>query len=83
MDGMLYCFSSEEHPLRKQNFITKNDFFFSDKNANSFHISAQNINCGYSLEPPRRDGSCEYPQSIFLSRIRKLMNNPVNPSFSV
>ena len=22
-----------------------------------FHISAQNIDCGYSLEPPRRGGS--------------------------
>ena len=28
-----------------------------------FLISAQNINCGYSLEPPRRGGSNEYPQS--------------------
>ena len=28
-------------------------------------ISAQNINCGYSLEPPRRGGSNEYPQSMF------------------
>ena len=33
-----------------------------------FHISAQNIDCGYSLEPPRR-GSCNgYPQSIFSSK---------------
>ena len=28
-------------------------------------ISAQNIDCGYSLEPPRRGGSNEYPQSNF------------------
>ena len=26
---------------------------------------AQNIDCGYSLEPPRRGGSNEYPQSMF------------------
>ena len=32
---------------------------------NIFIISAQNIDCGYSLEPPRRGGSNEYPQSIF------------------
>ena len=31
----------------------------------SFHISAQNIDCWYSLEPPRRGGSNEYPQSMF------------------
>ena len=30
-----------------------------------FHVSAQNIDCGYSLEPPRRGGSNEYPQSMF------------------
>ena len=30
-----------------------------------FFISAQNIDCGYSLEPPRRGGSNEYPQSMF------------------
>ena len=28
-------------------------------------IFAQNIDCGYTLEPPRRGGSNEYPQSIF------------------
>ena len=26
-----------------------------------FHISVQNIDCGYSLEPPRRGGTNEYP----------------------
>ena len=36
-----------------------------------FHISAQNIDCEYSLEPPRRDGSNEYPQFMFLSRNKK------------
>ena len=30
-----------------------------------FLISAQNIDCGYSLEPPQRGGSNEYPQSMF------------------
>ena len=30
-----------------------------------FLISDQNIDCGYSLEPPRRVGSNEYPQSMF------------------
>ena len=36
------------------NFISKNRKF-SDKKKNSdvFYISAQNIDCGYSLEPPR------------------------------
>ena len=47
-----------------------------------FHISAQNIDCGYSLEPPRRGGSNEYPQYIFCAEIRKIMYTPVNPSFT-
>ena len=38
---------------------------FQIKNSDIFHISAQNIDCGYSLEPPRRGGSNEYPQSMF------------------
>ena len=38
---------------------------FQIKNSDIFHISAQNTDCGYSLEPPRRGGSNEYPQSMF------------------
>ena len=38
---------------------------FQIKNSDIFHISAQHIDCGYSLEPPRRGGSNEYRQSIF------------------
>ena len=38
---------------------------FQIKNSDIFQISAQNIDCGYSLEPPRRGGSNEYPQSMF------------------
>ena len=53
-----------------ENCTTKN-WKFSDKNSDAFHISAQNIDCGYSLEPPRRGGSNEYPQSMFLSRNKK------------
>ena len=45
---------------------------FQIKNSDIFHISDQNIDCGYSLEPPRRGGSNEYPQSMFLSRNKKI-----------
>ena len=37
-----------------------------------FLISAKNIDCGYSLEPPRRGGSNEYPQSMFWAEIWKI-----------
>ena len=48
-----------------ENFTTIKIENFQIKNPDIFHISAQNIDCGYSLEPPRRGGSNEYPQSMF------------------
>ena len=54
---------------------------FSQKYSDIFHVSAQNIGCGYSLEPPRRGGSNEYPQSMFLSRNNKNNVYPWKPQF--
>ena len=34
-----------------------------------FLFLLKNIDCGYSLEPPRRGGSNEYPQSMFWTEI--------------
>ena len=53
----------------------------SDKNPDIFHISAQNIDCLYSLEPPRRGGSNEYPQSMFSSKTKKNNVYPCKPQF--
>ena len=75
-----------------ENFTTKKWLFFLDKkNSEIYHISAQNIDCGYSLEPPCRGGSNEYPQSIggsneypqsmFLSRNKKNNVYPCKPQF--
>ena len=36
-----------------------------------FLISAQNIDCGYSLEPPRRGGSNEYHNLCFGQKYEK------------
>ena len=33
-------------------------------NFDIFNMFAQNIDCGYTLEPPRQGGSNEYPQSM-------------------
>ena len=52
---------------------------FSDKNSDIFHISAQNIDCWYSLE--YRGGSNEYPQSMFLKRNREIYVYPCKPQF--
>ena len=65
------CVANSEGSLRKHDYSnilnilqpkTENCYI---KNSNIFHIPAQNIDCGYLLEPPRRGGSNEYPQSMF------------------
>ena len=60
-------------PPKNENFQIKNSYIF--------HISAWKIDCGYSLEPPRRGGSNEYPQSRFLSRNKKNNVYPCKPQF--
>ena len=46
-------------------------------------IFAQNTDCWYTLEPPRRDGSNEYPQSMFWSKNKTNRYTTTNPSFSI
>ena len=46
---------------------------------NIFLIFAQNIDCGYMLELPRRGGSNEYPQSMFWSKNKKNRFHPAHP----
>ena len=66
---------------KKKKKKKKKNWKFSDSDI--FHISARNIDCGYSLEPPQRDGSNEYPQSMFWAEIRKINYTPLNPSFTI
>ena len=61
-------------------FVRKNENFHW-KIFDIFLIFAQNIDCGYTLEPPRRGGSNEYPQSMFWSKNKKNMYTPANPIF--
>ena len=51
------------------------------KNSDILHITAQNIDCGYALEPPRRGGSNAYPQSMFMNRDKKKNVNSCKPQF--
>ena len=58
--------------------FTSKTWKFSDKkkkNSNIFHISVQNIDCGYLLEPSW--------QLCFWAWIWKIMYTPVNPTFAV
>ena len=56
---------------------------FQWKTYDIFLIFAQNIDCGYTLEPPRRGGSNEYPQSMFWSKNKKNNYIPADPSFTI
>ena len=56
---------------------------FQYKIFNIFLIFAQNIDCGYTLEPPRRGGSNEHPQSMFWSKNKKNRPTPAYPSFAI
>ena len=74
-------------PLRKHAYSNILKFYhqkienFQIKKSDIFHIFAQNIDCVYSLEPPRRGGSNEYPQSMFWAEIRKNNVYPCKPQF--
>ena len=70
----MWSFGGNEHnsgTLRKHAYsnilkiLPPNNENFQKKNSDIFCVSAQNIDCGYSLEPPRRGGFNEYPQSLF------------------
>ena len=54
---------------------------FQLKKFDIFLIFAQNIDCGYTLKPPRRGGSNEYPQSMFWSKNKKNRYTRCIPQF--
>ena len=56
------------YPLEPHFYIVKLGYAGVDQ---FFLFLLQNIDCGYSLEPPRRGGSNEYPQSMFWSKNKK------------
>ena len=60
--------------------LPKNENFHIT-NSDIFIIFLLKIDCGYSLEPPRRGGSNEYPHSMFLSRNKNNNVYPCKPQF--
>ena len=63
------------------NFFRSKIDNFHRKKFDIFLIFAQNIDCGYTLEPPRRGGSNEYPQSMFWSKNKKSRYTPAYLQF--
>ena len=60
------------HHQKNENFQIKNSDIF---------IFLLKTDCGYSLEPPHRGDSNEYPQSMFLSWNKKNNVYPCKPQF--
>ena len=84
MIGSVLCIMKTRLFKYIENFTTKTIEIFQIKNPDIFYISAQHIDCGYSLEPPRqvvRCGSNKYPQSMFLNRNKKNNVYPCKPQF--
>ena len=79
----LYAVYEAVHYENILNILTTKNWTFSDKNSDISHTSGQNIDCGYSLEPPRQGGSNEYHNLCFWAEIWKILFTPVNPSFTI
>ena len=65
--NLLMALQKLAHAIYRDFLALKNENFLL-KIFDIFLIFAQNIDCGYKLEPPRRGGSNEYPQSMFCSK---------------
>ena len=66
-------FHNEHLPIKYTEifFSRRRNFKVHGENFDCFDIFAQNIDCGYTLEPPRpggRGSSNKYPQSMFWSK---------------
>ena len=81
---MVLCFSLRKHAhaINGKKIGCKNENFHWN-NFIIFLIFTQNIDCGYTFEPPRQGGSNEYPQSMFWGKNKKKRYTPAYPSFTI
>ena len=62
-----------------ENFTSKQTEDFQIQTLLVFIFLLKNIHCGYSLEPPRRGGSNEYPHYMLLRKNKKKNVYPCKP----
>ena len=78
------CYSLRKHAYSNiLKILPPRNETFQTENSDILHISAQNIDCGYALEPPRRGGANTYPQSMYLSINKKNNVYPCNLYYPV
>ena len=82
---VIFCFHyvRENANVIYRNLFSLKNLKFHGKNFVIFDSFAQNIDCGYRLDPPRQRGSDEYPQSMFLSKNKKNSYTLVSPRFTI
>ena len=71
-----YALHYENKPIQIYWKFYHQKWKLSDKNSDIFHISARNIDCEYSLEPPHR-----VPTIYVLDRNKKINVYPWKPQF--
>ena len=79
---LVFALRKLAHAINRDFLALKIEHFQLNK-FDIFLIFAQNIDCGYTSEPPRRDGSNEYPQSMFWSKNKKNNCTPAYPTFTI
>ena len=72
---------SPSMPLLKHAYSKFHHQKLKDKNSDSFHISAQNINCRYSLELPYQESTVSKFFSQFITKTCLYIFDPLKPYF--
>ena len=81
MGVLAWCeFITKTRPCNKLHYFTVVKKF-QMKKCDIFLIFAQNIDFGYTLEPPQWGGSNEYTQSMFWSKNKKKNVYPCKPLY--
>ena len=68
-------------PKKEKIHIKNSDIFSYIISKHRLWVLVRNIDCGYSLEPPRQGGSNEYPQSMVFKQNKKNTVYPCKPQF--
>ena len=77
-----YCSITKTHLFILKILPPENENF-QIENSDIFHISAQSIDCGYTLELLWWVVLMSTHNQCFWAEIRKIMYTPVNPSFTI
>ena len=73
---------TKTRPCNIQRFLKLSKMKIFNRKILIFFLFLLKTDCRYTLDPPRRGSSNEYPQPMFWSKNKKNRYTPANPSFS-